>query len=815
MQPVEIALRFTELGYHVFPLYRGGNGQKLKPFGWAKNEVQDPEKLDKAIPATNEVLVVATWPDLVRKKYNSEVVGFGVLGLDCVIIDADAKDGKPGLTEFQQMIDYHGVPKPSMITVTKSGGLHLYYRRPDVLKDAYVKTIAGVVIGNTKFSAVDLRGNGGFVVGPEKLVEDLHDRQPGQYVMKGLKKYTDLPEFPTKVLNGWLRTHTGDLDNLISLTPQEDDYRSQIRRGQIPDFIPKGARNESFFLLANILKSKGVPVAAARQMMMLMAQKCEEPETLHESVDIEDILTRAYVVKKDSPYDVAVDLIDKGLFQLTNYKPKLHYVILEDNPYIASKTPHDEATMKTLLAKFQRTVQTDGGKSKIVNPMDVVPKIIHDENRADTMGFKPNSGTIFRMHNDPGSRRFLNTYRPVIIPDNDRGLDPTIWEEFIFLISRIFGEKGSDEYQLGLDFVAWLIQCPQIKPSIAPFIMSHRRGVGKSLFFNVIVQILGTSKDGERQGKITKLDELSGRFFNPANCVLNLIDEVQFPVHRDARKESVTFWRHMKNLITAETVSVEIKGGSTYQAPNSAALMLAGNSGGNFPIEEFDRRLWIVDNNPPILERGMCDKLFAIVKGLGAAPDDLVRFVQTLRYGLYKHEIKMELDAVRAPMTDVKREMFLNSITDVEEWYISHFEDHDSLFARTPVISKSAFFYVVSTSDPLRTSKWKEDVEALFRDLKRRGYLRPIRNRSNNTLSRQFMVPMVSNDGKMHQGEKREVLYTTRDHGAFDALENNEVIHAYMQNAHTIKFFKGELMRGVAKTLQGGTDVAFEEPVVQ
>ena len=108
MTPVEIASEFASLGYYVFPLYKGRGGIRQKPFGWARNNVLDPEKADKAIPATNDPVEVETWPKRIRSGYNSVIVGFGVLGIGCVILDLDVKGGKNGISEFANMVKESG-----------------------------------------------------------------------------------------------------------------------------------------------------------------------------------------------------------------------------------------------------------------------------------------------------------------------------------------------------------------------------------------------------------------------------------------------------------------------------------------------------------------------------------------------------------------------------------------------------------------------------------------------------------------------------------------------------------------------------------
>lgn len=800
MDHVALAADFAEKGFYVFPLYAGSNNQRIKPYGWALNEVE-PEHREKVIKATKDVEYVKQWPKLVKEKYNSEVVSYGVLGLDCVIIDIDMKNGKNGVSQFHKLIATNNIPKPIMVTFTKSGGLHAYYRRPEKLKNAHVKTLANVQINGVQFDGLDLRGNGGFVVGPDLILTPGSKATPGKYCITKINRVEENPEFPEEILVQWIRnTLHNDLDNMMfDYGPDPEDFKAQIRRGVIPKFIPAGARNDSFYIFVNVLHSKAVPIDVAREMCYKLRDVCEDPETFELSVNIEELLSRVYVVKKDNPYDVAVDLIDKGLFQLTNYKSKIHYAIFEDNPYIASRGIHDESTMKTLMMKYQSSVQLANGKTKSVNPFDIVPKIMHDENRADAVGFLPGMGQVFTLHNDPGAKRYLNTFKRIPIPKSPDGLDFKIWDEFCLIVSRLFGPEGSDEYTLGMDFLAWLLQKPGYKVGIAPFIMSYHRGVGKSLLFDVIIQILGTSKVGDRQGRLMKLDEITGRFFDPSGTIVNLIDEVQFPVHKDVRKESVTFWRHLKNIITVNTVPIEIKGGAVYQVPNTAGLMLAGNTGSHFPIEEMDRRLWIIDANPPVLKMGEADRLFNITRQGHIGVDEHTKYVHTLRYQLFNRKIEMDLESIRAPMTEIKRELFMNSLTDTEEWFVDHFETADNLFAATPIISKSAFVYVVETDPKLMGSKWRENVDAFFRDMKRRGYLRPIRIVGSSESSRAMKAPIIGSDGKIYESNRREVLYTTRDHGSFDDEKNDTILQAYMQNIHTIKRFKGQMKDSIGR----------------
>jgi hypothetical protein len=790
MTPIEIAVKFAQLGYLVFPLYKGKNGVRSQPYGWSGNIVS-ADKLDKVIPATSDTAVVEAWAEQVRRKYKSEVIGFGILGDGCVIIDLDNKDGKNGSAEFSALAKKHSVPDPVMITRTKSNGFHLFYGRPTKYQNSYIKSMANILIGRDRYEGIDLRGNGGFVVGPEFLVDDLRDAEQGRYSMKSLTRPSELPLFPDKVLGKWVKTVTDDdLDRLTVLANiGGDDLVSAIHRGVFPEFVPKGSRNGSFFALISHMRFTN-PIEVTRAACEKLAERVEEPETLSASVDLEKMLASAYGKEPGTPQEVAQTLIDAGLYQLTGFKGKLHYVILEDNPFISSRNPHDEMSMKTLLKRYEKGVENEKGKVSVLNPITVITKIITDDHRTDMIGFKPKSGDVFTLSDESGAKRFLNTYNPITIPVDYRDVEEDVWAEFVLLMTRLFGDEDSEDYQLGMDFMAWIIQHPQIKPCIAPFLMSVNRGVGKSLLFNVIASVMGTNKVGDLQARMVKLDEISGRFFDPSGCVINMIDEVQFSVHRNMRSESTAFWRHLKNLITAETVSVEIKGGMTYQCPNTAAVALAGNFGSFFPIEEFDRRIWIIDNNPPLLVMGTVDRLFDLVRRTGLKPSVRYQYVSTIRYELMKWKIKNDLSSMRAPMTDTKQELYENTLTDSEEWFVKHFKDPGNLFAFSAVVSQSAMEYVWTQCGRSEM----RDSETFFRDLKRKGHIRPIRFKSGVSTSKQFTAPTIGMDGTMIKMDRRELLYTTRDHGSYDGASSEVVLEQFSQNCATIMRWKQRVM---------------------
>lgn len=794
---VDFAKRFAEAGMYVFPLYNTSAGPQ-KPYGWALNKVKDDVDPAKIIQATISIDVIEAWEATIASAYKSTIHSFGVLGKGLVIIDIDIKNNQKGDLSYELLKKTYNLPTANLIVKSKSGGIHLYFAKSQKYIAAQIKTVSGLVMAQIKYTGVDIRGDGGMVIGPTSdgaWVEGTYT------IIKGAPN-SKLSELPDIFTAGLLKSASfSDVDAMIDYNPEEHskDVMDILKRGEIPPKLEAGQRNEGFYIFIHALKNKGLARATVRALCENLKEVTDDLDTLSESVNVDDMINRAFSVDPNNPYDISRDVIEFGFYQLMAYRNKLNYILPNPNPYIPSKNVHDESSMKTLFLRHAREM-TVGEKKRVVNPIDVIIKILPDTHKVDTIGFKPGSGDVYYNGEDSHSKSYLNTYLAPFIPKTPIGLNTDIYRDFCILISRIFGEEGSEEYQLGLDFTAWMLQYPENKCVIAPYIMSEHRGVGKSLYFNLLAKIYGNSKVGDRQAHMVKIEEITGRFFNPAGRLLNMLDEIQFPVHKDMRRESSTFWRHLKNLITAETVPVEVKGGDTYQMPNTAAYILAGNTGSNFPMEEYDRRIWIINNAPPIMTRGTVDSLYDLAKGNYSAEKSR-NLVHSLRYHLQHHQIQLGLDSIRAPMNELKRELMLNSMTNEDEWFYTHFENPENLLATTPIMSKSALLYLFDMSEQLQKSRWQNDAEGLFRDFKRKGFIRPIRTQRNLSASRQFSsANQVSPLGEITGGPVKDILYTTRFHGSLDQTDSDEIIKLYNRNLHSIRLWKDEL----AKTRKSG-----------
>ena len=787
---IAFARRFAEKGFYVFPMYGSPKGPQ-KPYGWARNTTTGDKT--KVIAASNDVAVIDKWPETVSELYHgAKVVSYGVLGVDIIIFDLDSKDGKQGPAQFKQLMAKFQIPNPAFVVKSKTGGFHLYYSKPEKFKKTKIKSVANISIAGQKYEGVDVRGDSGMVVGPQSEGDET-SWETGQYqIIKG-KIGVTLTEMPGIVLASLGASSFSDpLDNMIGSAKEPDpmeDVMDILKRGEIPKVLPRGARNHGFYLFINALRNKGFTADTTRSFVDKLIEVTEGQEDLRESIDVEEMIARVFKVDTGNPFDVARDLIQRGLYRVTGHGNKIKYVLFEDNPYYNSIGFHDNAAMHQLLDRFSRLVPQANGKDKVVNPADLLDKIFDPSHEVDISGFKPGSPEVF-YSNEMGGRKFLNVWNDVrknIDPDD---LDLEAWDQFCFIVSRIFGPEGSDEYQFGLDLPAWLIQRPGIKPVVVPFVQSTLRGVGKSCYMNALRHVMCSTKDGTNQARSIKLEEIGARFFNPNGAALIMLDEVQFATHRNMRQEATNFWKHLKTLITASVISVEIKGGGTFELPNMSGMIMAGNSNNHFPIEEADRRIWIIDNNPPILARGLADRLFEL-ENAEVSRSSKNRTANTIRHFLSKHKIKMNLADMRAPMNDIKREMFLTGLTDLEEWFITHFENPENLAAKSAVLTKEMIIYSLETSEKMMNSRWRENPEETFRELRKRGMITTIKVKGAPNLTRQLTnFPNINGNGLNNVVKERSVIYTSRQHGEFNEEDNEFLRQSLKANQDSINHWR-------------------------
>ena len=145
----ETAIKLANSGLYVFPCCEGPEGKApANGFMWKEWATNDPAE------------VAAIWDH-----YGDDcapALHLGRCGL--VVVDLYRKNGKDGVTVFDQLLDEYGAEFPQCpVTATPSNGFHLYLRQPPDREPL------GDRKGWFKDTGVDIKG-AGYVLGPDAIL---------------------------------------------------------------------------------------------------------------------------------------------------------------------------------------------------------------------------------------------------------------------------------------------------------------------------------------------------------------------------------------------------------------------------------------------------------------------------------------------------------------------------------------------------------------------------------------------------------------------------------------------------------------------
>ena len=141
---LESALALARKGFRVFPLHPNSKIPAINDFPNAAT--------------TDEAKIRAWWHDPVQKCESNHNIGIAT-GRGLVVIDLDVKEDQNGLETFKD-IDFLDECADTYRVRTPSGGLHLYFHAEGTFRNS-VRLLG---------PGVDVRADGGFVVGPGSVL---------------------------------------------------------------------------------------------------------------------------------------------------------------------------------------------------------------------------------------------------------------------------------------------------------------------------------------------------------------------------------------------------------------------------------------------------------------------------------------------------------------------------------------------------------------------------------------------------------------------------------------------------------------------
>ena len=201
--------------------------------------------------------------------------------------------------------------------------------------------------------------------------------------------------------------------------------------------------------------------------------------------------------------------------------------------------------------------------------------------QADTLTFHAGAG---RMTTCPNGRQALNIWRAKIpgnVPENWQWLT-------VAFVNHVIALWGADA-EVFLDWLAHIIQKPGELPHFGWLHTSRMHGTGRNWVASVLVRLL----TGNVAASLDLTGLLDGSFNDRlSQCLLAIVDEVNEgggQKHRTANR--------LRQLVTPEVREINPKYGRKRMEHNAARWLIFSNHTGALPLDEHDRRFWVVSHD--------------------------------------------------------------------------------------------------------------------------------------------------------------------------------------------------------------------------
>lgn len=246
------ALDLARRGFKVFRCVPGAKIPVSK--GWQEEATSDPDR------------VASLWLDErgFSRSYNP-----GVYTADLLVVDGDVKDGLTGLNDMT-LLD---VPDDTFTVVTPSGGQHRYFRPAQPVRSSVRKIAAGV----------DVRGAGGFVVGPGAWLDKSIESNRGIGGVYTIARDADVLPAPSELeaLCGRPREKANDGEDHGDDDPVDVGRAIAWLDEQPPAIAGEGGDAHTFATIA-MLRDFGLSKGMALIALSDWNQTCEPPWTAEE-----------------------------------------------------------------------------------------------------------------------------------------------------------------------------------------------------------------------------------------------------------------------------------------------------------------------------------------------------------------------------------------------------------------------------------------------------------------------------------------------------------------------------------------------------
>ena len=619
MNRLDQALALAAKGFHVFPVERDSKLPAIKDF---------PNR------ATRDEDQIRKWFGGLDRNIGISTTRFGD-DKSVVVVDIDNKNGKDGDAEILKLeLDGYELPE-TFEQATPSGGRHLIYIADRPLRQ-------GV---NVLGKGIDIRAQGGFVVGPSSSIAGKHYHQ-----INGHGYPVPAPE--------WLVHRLGESR---SVEPQAgvvldgvDASRAADRALAYLKTAPVSVEGEGgdlvAFKVAAKLKDFGCTLGQALYLLEdHWNNRCDPPWTLEE---LHQKVNHAYRYGKEPQGSAAPEAVFPAVEPSDDAEDEQphpvdalnkEFAFIKDGAFVLQETTDEEGQFTTVRLSPNDMHAWFANKTMAVGDKQVAMSRLWMSRRSrreyDKVVFSP-----LPLEGD----RFYNLWRGFSLAPADTDSHPSVAAFREHALKNVCnGDEALCKWLIG--FFAHMIQKPWEKPLTA-LVFKGKRGTGKNALVERVGHLLGNHfmvADDDRY--------LLGNFNSHLEANLFFVlDEASWA--GDKRAEG-----KLKGVITGSKHNIERKGAEPYKVRNLS-------------------RVAIISNEDWVVPAGVDERRFAVFTvGDGRRQDR--KFFESMRKGMeqggYAHLLRFlmdydmtGIDVNAAPSTSGLIEQKHQSLDPVDEWWL-------------------------------------------------------------------------------------------------------------------------------------------------
>lgn len=548
------ARRLVEMGFHLFPCLP--NDKRPAVTGWQ----------DKA---TRDMSLIEDW--FLHHDYNIGITTSRFADDKAlVVVDVDDKGDKRGSDELIRL-ELEGYELPCTFEqATPSGGKHLIYVADKACKQ-------GV---NVLGAGLDIRSNGGYIVGPGSEIDGKQYAQ-----INGHGTLTTAPDWLVHRLGQAVRVERNAGVQLDGVDSGRAIARAIDFLKTAPVAIEGQGGDHTTFKVICKIKDLGVAELDAMEVLDIWNQQCVPPWSADE---LNQKIINAYrygtepvgAAAPEAIFEAAPrskEVADEGKHPFDKLNDEYAYILSGGTGSILWETTDQNGqfvfqlmNVETFHQKLAPIKMQVGDK-----PVPVSKLWMSWEDR------RSYDGLTFMPGQDAGSR-WYNMWRGFTVQPADTPDHPMVerWKEH--LLENVC--QGNSQLAHWLtSWFAQLIQRPWEKPLVA-LCFRGSKGTGKNALVERVSKLLGCHAQVTSRRRYL----VSNFTSHLQKCLLFVLDEAFWSGDKEA--EGI-----VKDLITGSTHDIELKGKDPYQVKNLTRVVVIGNEEWLVPATEDERRWAVFD----------------------------------------------------------------------------------------------------------------------------------------------------------------------------------------------------------------------------